>query len=497
MVIRFVASLLPLTQPYPCTSVCFARRSLAAASQATEETEDEETKERRRETEENVAMSEEEVKEKERVREIQRRADLKEAADASFPKFLATLNQTMATSPFLQESSLPTASVVSTAEALLSDYSEKDDMDGYYETVSVVCSMAALLARLSFRANRMSSASEAVTEKLLSSLNAMCTRRAKFETDSIVELAARIGDAASTGWKAELNFQMDLSKDERVCKDADFPGVVFDTRGERISIEFVQLLATRFKKVTKGNSTISYDSFLKVFQRVVGDGQGVSTWEWTDSKRLLTIGKLFDPNETGRIPWKKVIHSLVCHFLPSLPSIEELRDMAVGVKGDKGLPVFKKDGFWTVARGTFFNMRFWFEEGERAVTQDMGRKIKEVYATVFQDNESVEFTELLLAWSAVEGPDKGVGLLRGITSICGAADVELKPGGSGPMGPTVSLSELEGIISFDYSNPKGNLSYANSAFMAAGGEGDGKVSFSSLRKVVKGEWNALELVRVF
>lgn len=39
---------------------------LAAASQATEETEDDETKEKRRETEENIAMSEEEVKEKER-----------------------------------------------------------------------------------------------------------------------------------------------------------------------------------------------------------------------------------------------------------------------------------------------------------------------------------------------------------------------------------------------------------------------------------------------
>ena len=400
---------------------------MAATSHATEETEVEEVKEKRRETEENVAMSKEEQKEKERMREISRCLDLKEAADASLPKFLATLEQTLAASPFLQACSLSTPSIVSAAEELISDLVAKDDIDGYYEVVLVVSTMVTLLARISFRVNKMSSTADGVTEKLLSSLDSMCTRRAKFETGSIVEFAARIGDAASTGWKADLKFAMDLTKDNRVSKDADYPGVVFDTRGERITIDFVQHLASRFKKVTKGNSTISNDSFLKVFQRVVGESQGTSTWDWTDSKRLLMIGKCFDPSGTGRIPWKKFIHALVCHFLPSLPSLEDLRDMIESVREGNGLQVFKKDGFWTVPRGTFYSMSFWFEEGERVVEEDLGRKIKDVYATAFEDGEAVEFTELLLAWSATEEDNgKGVNLLRGMTSISGAAEVEVR-----------------------------------------------------------------------
>jgi len=66
------------------------------------------------------------------------------------------------------------------------------------------------------------------------------------------------------------------------------------------------------------------------------------------------------------------------------------------------------------------------------------------------------------------------------------------------MGPTVSLSELEGIIAFNYSNPKGDLNYASILFQAAGGEGeDGRVSFSNLKRAMKGEWKGLELVRLF
>ena len=442
------------------------------------EEEDEEARQKRLEREENMSMNEEETVERSRLSEIKRRTKLKITADAVLPSTFQALNDALASSPWLKSAASPDAlSTFELAESLQSQFicDAFDDVNSYYNVTAAMSEMVNLLIRISFRNDTLHDDMNQATSGLLKKLDEMCKRRAKFEADCIVELAARIGDAASTSWKSNLKFAVDLSKDDMISRDADYPGVVFDTRGKKITVQFLRQLAKRLKSTCKQN-TISLTSFIKVVQRSVEDMNLLPAdkagWGWTDAAQLKSAASLMDPAETGRLPWKLYIHLLCCHFLPSLPTLEALKEMTDSVKAyGTASPALKKDGFLCISKSSFMSMRLWFETAKQpTMDEDLAKNLKEVYASAFAcDNDSVEFTEILLAWSSVK-KSKGqhsshLGLLRAMTAISGNIG-RMVPGVS-KCGPKVTEKELENLLAFNYAIPPDRLDYTVGLFERA------------------------------
>jgi hypothetical protein len=340
-------------------------------------------------------------------------------------------------------------------------------------------------------------------------MNSICVKRAEFENNCILNLASRMGKAAAGHWKdGSLQFRVDLSGDANVSNDAKYPGVVLDSRNGNFSPSFLCLLAKRFKDATKGNTTVSVDSFVKIVQRAVEKegqrGGDVGQFSWTETGNLRRIAAEMD-NKTGRVPWKKFVAFCTCYTLPSLASVEELVRMGLMAR-QLGKPVPRMDGFFGMNKKVFMGTTFWFEEGggkegDKVLEGNQAQLVKEAFCTAFSDEsgETVNFTELLLAWSCAEGGQELAGAVvpMGFFRACACfgevgenGRILVKPGSSeADFGPTVGGKGLEDMIKSDYSAP--SINYAAELFKSCvgegGGEGGGRVSYGLVAKAILAE----------
>ena len=179
----------------------------------TEETEEE--REARLQQEEAILMGSEYEFEVSRLSEIERRKKLKRDATARLDASELAWTEVLSTDEFLSSKADGALEVKAELEWLQHHFLETDDIPAYFNAVAVTCGLTDRLIRIGFRLKTFSSKVEEVQLQLSSSLDRMCKKRAKVESDAIVEFASRIGAAASTKWKGLLVFAIDLSHDER------------------------------------------------------------------------------------------------------------------------------------------------------------------------------------------------------------------------------------------------------------------------------------------
>lgn len=72
-------------------------------------------------------------------------------------------------------------------EYLQHHFLETDDVPAYFNAVAVTCGLTDKLIRVAYRLNTFSSKVEEVEKDLFESLNSMCVKRAKTESDAIGE----------------------------------------------------------------------------------------------------------------------------------------------------------------------------------------------------------------------------------------------------------------------------------------------------------------------
>ena len=367
-------------------------------------------------------------------------------------------------------------------------------------------------------------------------LDAMCKRRSKTENDAIEKLAGEIGAAAGRGWEGGCNFAIDVEEDMRnLHKDALFPGRVLDARGNGVMLDFVKVLAEKFKGNGKGKGVVGVVGFVKVFKRVLdtfnNNEKSFRVLDWCKGERITELGMKLANEVNGKIAWKKFIHSLICCNLPTVCSLEKLISMRLGgeSKGGKvGLGgAGKKPLCVGMSRVDFMGMEFWFEdrtnpnwvgdgEGERErerereregavawVEEGIAKEIKEIYASMFtESDDSVNFSEFLLCVSCDGAKNGGVesnenfpmGFYRACMSIGDREKDNSLVIGRDKCGPSVTKEQLDMILNLgeEAGDPMLSKTLFEQAVVVEGGNGGGGnrgggVKFSSLLQTEQSE----------
>ena len=294
-----------------------------------------------------------------------------------------------------------------------------------------------------------------------------------------MEFASRIGAAASAKWKTPLVFAIDLSHDERTSIDADYPGVVFDLGDKALTPEFCLALATKLKSSTKGNSTVSIGSLVKIVQKVATAESRGGQWAWTEAPAIEASARLLDSG-TGRVPWQKYIHFLISHFLPATCPLSSLSSLSSRLLKE-GVPVPKKDGNLSLPLSTFLATPLWFEESSPPATSST---LKQAYASAFSlSNDMVDMTSFLLVVSCVP-PATVPGLSSAAPSLGLYRAMVAASSGAHP-GPAVTRRGLEAMLAADYTSP--DLNFAESVFEGKGE--DDKMTFMEVRKKTARVWS--------
>jgi len=481
---------------------------------------------------ENARMAEENLAEKARQIEVERQQGLIGIARTALESSSSKLQSVFAAadgSSWLHTATTTDDGSIQLARSLTERISqsaagflEANDITSYFDCGVIMSRVVDALVRIEARNVSFATQAEEVSAHLCVEMDRLCVKRALFENKCIAGLAARLGKAAAAHWKESFQFRVDFSGEANVSVDARYPGLVFDSCGKNFSINFLVLMAKRFKDACKSNGTVSVESFVKIVQRSVEkealrDGAVDGFGAWTGGESLRKIGGLMG-GKTGRVPWRKFVHLCVCFTLPTICPVEELVRLSMLCK-KIGISVRGSEGFYGLGKEDFMQGKLWFEEkGEKkGLDADECAAIKEIYWTAFSDEngELINMSQLLLALSCEgEGATGGgveceVGLFRACCSfgVLGEGGIVGLDVGSGVVdcGPRIGLKGLEDMIKVDYVGEAAGLGleFVKDLYKAAGGvveEEAGTVSFGNLQGVLQaggGEgWRGFRLLNL-